>query len=307
MQGLSLAGGEAKQPLPPVRCSSGVLTFLKRYREPLLIGALILFPLISFLSRGGRGREPNFVDRGVLQVSAPLQSSLTWAFDGVTAAVEGYLALRGAHQEAQVCRAQLAEARAEVNSLTEAKAENQRLKDTLGYVEATQSQGVLARVIGLNASVQFRSFRIDRGEDDGVRVGMPVVTAEGVVGQVVRAVGASADVMVMTDPQSRIGALVQRSRVRGNVAGAGDGQKMLLDYVRREDDLADDDVVVTAGTDGVFPRGLVIGRIKGVSRPTVGMFLVGQVMPVVDLGRVEEVLVLPATALTASRAPGAPR
>jgi len=134
-----------------------------------------------------------------------------------------------------------------------------------------------------------------------------VVTAEGVVGQVVRAVGASADVMVMTDPQSRIGALVQRSRVRGNVAGAGDGQKMLLDYVRREDDLADDDVVVTAGTDGVFPRGLVIGRIKGVSRPTVGMFLVGQVMPVVDLGRVEEVLVLPATALTASRAPGAPR
>jgi rod shape-determining protein MreC len=284
-----------------------VLTFLKRYREPLLIGALILFPLISFLSRGGRGREPNFLDRGILKVSSPLQSSLTWAFDGVTSAVAGYVALRGAHQEAQVCRGQLAEARAEVNSLTEAKAENQRLKDTLGYVEATQSQGVLARVIGLNASVQFRSFRIDRGEDDGVRVGMPVVTAEGVVGQVVRAVGSSADVMVMTDPQSRIGALVQRSRVRGTVAGAGDGQKMLLDYVRREDDLTDDDVVVTAGTDGVFPRGLVIGKVKGVSRPTVGMFLVGQVMPVVDLGRVEEVLVLPATTLSASRTTGAPR
>lgn len=280
-----------------------MLSFLNRYREPLLVAALIIVPLISFLSRGGRGREPNFIDRAVLAVSSPLQSALTAVFSGVGSTVQGYVALRGAHEEAGVCRAQLAEAQAELNTLTEAKAENARLREALGFTESSSALSVMARVIGLNASPQFQSFRIDRGEDQGVRVGMPVVTPRGVVGQVVRAVAGSADVMVMLDPKSRIGALVQRTRVRGTVVGAGDGQKMLLDFVRREDDISDGDVVVTAGTDGVFPRGLVIGSVKGVSRPTVGLFLIGQVEPAVDLGRVEEVLVLPAVELSAMRAP----
>lgn len=278
-----------------------MFSFLNRYREPLLVGALIIVPLISFLSRGGRGREPNFIDRAVLALSAPLQSALTFGFTGVSSSIDGYVALRGAHEDATQCHGQLAEAQAELNSLTEAKAENQRLREALNFVEQASGPSIIARVIGLNATPQFQSFRINRGEDDGVRVGMPVVTPKGVVGQVVRAVGGSADVMVMLDPQSRIGALVQRSRVRGTVVGAGDGQKMLLDFVRREDDITDGDVVVTAGTDGIFPRGLVVGSVKGVSRPTVGLFLVGQLEPAVDLARVEEVLVLPVTELSAMR------
>ncbi len=260
-------------------------------------------PLTSFLSRGGRGREPNFVDRAVLALSSPLQSALTGLFGGVSSTVEGYVALRGAHEAANQCHTALAQAQAELNTLTEARAENQRLKEVLTFVEASSGPSIIARVIGLNASPQFQSFRIDRGESHGVRVGMPVVTPKGVVGQVVRAVAGSADVMVMLDPQSRIGALVQRTRVRGTVVGAGDGQKMLLDFVRREDDITDGDVVVTAGTDGIYPRGLVVGTVKGVSRPTVGLFLVGQVEPAVDLGRVEEVLVLPAIELSAMRTP----
>lgn len=279
-----------------------MFSFLNRYREPLLVGALIILPLISFLSRGGRGREPNFVDRSVLALSSPLQSGLTLLFSGVTSTLGGYVALRGAHEEAGQCRAQLAEAQAELNTLTEAKAENERLREVLGFVDQQSGPTVMARVIGLNATPQFQSFRINRGEEHGVRVGMPVVTPRGVVGQVVRSVGGAADVMVMLDPQSRIGALVQRSRVRGTVVGAGDGQKMLLDFVRREDDIVDGDVVVTAGTDGIFPRGLKVGTVKGVSRPTVGLFLVGQIEPAVDLGRVEEVLVLPVTELSAMRA-----
>jgi rod shape-determining protein MreC len=280
-----------------------VFSFVSRHREPLLVGALIIVPLISFLARGGRGREPNVFDRAVLSVSAPLQSSLTWVVDRVGTGVGGYVALRGAKEAATECRVQLAEAQAELNTLTEARAENQRLKEALGYVEQSSSVAISARVIGLNATPQFQSFRIDRGEEDGVRVGMPVVTPRGVVGQVVRAVGASADVMVMTDPQSRIGALVQRTRVRGTVVGAGDGQRMQLDFVRREDDIREGDVVVTAGTDGLFPRGLVLGTVQRVSRPTVGLFLLGALEPAVDFGTVEEVLVLPMTGLSAMRTP----
>lgn len=278
-----------------------MISFLGRFREPLLIGALIVLPLVSFLSTGGRGREPNFFDRMVLAVASPLQSAMTWALSGSTGVVSGYVSLRGAHQEAAECRAQLAQTRAELNGLTEARGENLRLKEALRYVESAPSPAVMAKVIGLNASPQFRSFRIDRGEDDGVRVGMPVASADGVVGHVVRSVAGSADVMLMTDPKSRIGALVQRTRVRGTVFGAGDGQRMQIDYVRREDDIAEGDVVVTAGTDGIFPRGLVIGTVQSVTRPTAAVFIFGAIEPQVNLMQVEEVLVLPSIGLSAMR------
>lgn len=266
---------------------------LSRYKEPLIVGALLVYPLLSYLSSGHRGREPNFVDRAILGISSPVQAALTWVFTGVGGTVSGYAALRGAHEEALACRTELAEAHAALNALKEAEAENTRLKAMLGYVEQTTDQEIVARVIGLNPSAQFQSIRINRGEDDGVRPGMPVLTPDGVVGQVVRAVGGSADVMLLTDPSSRIGSVLQRTRVRATVTGLGDGRRLSLNLVRREDDTKDGDEVVTSGTDGIFPEGLHVGTVHDVQRPAVGMFLTATVKPSVDLARVEEVLVIP--------------
>lgn len=280
-------GFEAPDPLQPM------FRFLSRYREPLIVGALLVYPLISYLSSGHRGRAPNIVDRLVLAVSSPVQAGLTWALGGVTGSVDGYVALRGAHQEAQECRGSLAEANAALNALKETEAENARLKAMLGYVESTVDQEIVARVIGLNPTSQFQSVRINRGEDDGVRPGMPVLTPDGVVGQVVRVVGGSADVMLLTDASSRIGAVLQRTRVRATVTGLGDGRRLSLNLVRREDDAKDGDEVVTSGTDGIFPPGLHVGTLYDVQRPAVGMFLTATVKPSVDLARVEEVLVIP--------------
>ncbi len=272
-----------------------MFSFLRRYRELLIIGVLLLGPLISYLSSGHRGRDPNFIDRTVLFVSTPIQSVLISVIDAVGNLGSGYVALRGSHEEAGQCRTSLADAHAELNSLKEAQAENVRLKALLSYVQDTVDQEIVARVIGLNPSPQFQSIRINRGEDDGVRVGMPVVTAEGVVGQVVRAVGSSADVLLLTDPASRVGGVVQRTRVRATVIGTGDGHQLSLSLVRREDDVRDGDVVVTAGSDGIFPPGVRIGEVKNAERPNVGMFLKATVEPSVDLSRVEEVLVIPVT------------
>ncbi len=270
-----------------------MFSFFQRYRELLTVGTLLLAPLVSYLWTGHRGREPNIVDRAVLFVSAPVQSVLTSAIDGVSSMGSGYLALRGAHEEALECRTSLAMAHAELNSLREAEAENARLKSLLTYVEDTVDQEIVARVIGLNASAQFQSIRINRGEDDGVRFGMPVVTAEGAVGQIVRSVGGSSDVMLLTDPASHIGGVIQRTRVRVTVSGSGGGRPLLLDVVRREDDARDGDVVVTAGSDGIFPRGVPLGIVRSPTRPSVGMFLKGTLEPSVELDRVEEVLVIP--------------
>lgn len=281
-----------------------MFSFLRRHRELLIVGALLLVPLVSYLSSGHRGRSPNFVDRTVLFISTPAQTLFTRTLDGVASLINGYVALRGAHDEALVCRTGLAEAHAEVNALREAEAENARLKAMLGYVEDSVDQEIVARVIGLNPSPQFQSIRINRGEDDGVRVGMPVVTPEGAVGQVVRAVGSSADVMLLTDPSSRIGGLVQRTRVRATISGTGDGHLLSVDFVRREDDTKDGDVIVTAGSDGIFPRGVRVGVVRKAERPSVGMFLKATLEPSVELSRVEEVLVIPVTMGVPSAAAG---
>ncbi|MBL9039726.1 MAG: rod shape-determining protein MreC, partial [Archangium sp.] len=200
----------------------------------MIVAALLIAPLSSYLSNGHRGRDPNFIDRALLGLSWPVQASLTGVVQQSVALVQGYIALRGAHDEALACEARLAEAHAERNALREAAAENVRLKQALGYVEGSVDSEIMARIIGLNPSAQFLSVRIDRGENDGVRVGMPVVTPEGVLGQVVRATGGSADVMLLTDQASRVGAVIQRTRRRATVTGSGDGRELTLDFVRRE-------------------------------------------------------------------------
>ena len=272
-----------------------MFALLKRYRDVLFVAALLLYPLATYLSSGHKGREPNFVDRGVLWVAAPIQGALTWMTNGVGGGVSGYVALRGSHEEARACRTQLAETRAELHTLREAEGTNARLKAMLGYVEATIEPEVAARVIGINLSPHFLSVRIDRGENDTVRPKMPVFTPEGVVGQVVSSVGSTADVMLISDPSSRVGVTIQRSRVRATAVGVGDGKSLTLDNAARGDDVIDGDVVITSGTDGIFPRGLVIGRIEEVKRGNTGMFLSASVVPAVDLRRVEDVLVGPLT------------
>jgi rod shape-determining protein MreC len=267
---------------------------LQRFREPLILGALLLAPLANYLASGHRGREPNAIDRFVLGLSSPVQSGITRLLQGIERLGSDYLALVGAQREARECRAALAEAHAELNALEEAKSENTRLRAVAAYVEGTVEEEIAARVIGTNPSPLFKSIRIDRGEDDGVRAGMPVVTPEGVVGEVVRSVAGSADVLLVTDPTSHIGALLQRTRARGSVSGTGDG-RLTLGLVRREEEVQTGDVVVTAGSDGVFPPGLVVGKVGEVSRQTGGMFLSAEMVPAVELAKIEEVLIIPVT------------
>lgn len=284
-------------------------SLFKRYRDVFLVGALLVFPFVTFLSSGHKGRDPNVVDRTVLAIAAPVQSLLTWVVDGITGGVDGYVALRGAREEAATCRAELAQSRAEVNGLKEASLENERLKKLLGYVEGSVAQELAAKVVGVNPSPQYLSLRLDRGEADGVHGRMPVVTPDGVVGQVVRVVGGSSDVMLLSDPSSRVGAVVQRTRVRCSVIGTGDGRRLALENADRDADIVAGDVVVTSGTDGVFPPKLVLGTVQSTQRAPSGLFLSAEVAPAVTFSRVEEVLLLPeVTAMPPSAlAPGGPK
>ena len=268
-----------------------MLSLLKRYRTLLIVSALLLYPFGSFLTTGRRGREPNFVDRALIGLSAPLQRGLIGLIDGVKFVVFGYMDLREVRQENERMRVENLQLRAAVQALGETRAENERLRTLLAYAESVPGPEIPARVVGVNPVAKLLSVRINRGESDGVFQGMSVVTPDGIVGQVVRATGGWADVALVTDPQSRVAVRVQRSRARGTAAGLGKGPLRLENMLRTED-VQEGDLIITSGTDGVYPPGLVVGKVTRLEKKEHGMFLEGDLQPAVDTTRMEEVLVV---------------
>jgi rod shape-determining protein MreC len=268
-----------------------VLAFLKRHRDVLLIAFLLLYPGVALLTSAQRARSLNVVDRSVLALSAPLQSGLRAAIDGATSLWSHYVSLRGLQRDNEVLKRDNASLRGEVTELAEARAENVRLKRMVGFVEANPGIRVPARVVGVAPDVLRQWVTVDRGEQDGVKVGWAVVTPDGVVGQVTRTLAAASYVMLLTDSNSRIGVRVQRTRSRATVSGSGE-PTLRLDNAVRSEALEEDDLLVTSGTDGVYPPGLSVGHVSGVGSKG-GMFWSARVSPSVDTTKLEEVFVLP--------------
>jgi rod shape-determining protein MreC len=150
---------------------------------------------------------------------------------------------------------------------------------------------VAASVIGEDNAPWFRTVVIDRGEVDGLKEGMPVVTASGVVGQLVKVSMSSSRVLLLTDHASAIAAMVQRSRARGVVKGKG-GNLCSLEFAVRDEDVKVGDMVTTSGIGRTFPKGLPIGEITMVRKGEYGMFQIIEIRPAVNISRLEEVLVL---------------
>ncbi|PLX77772.1 MAG: rod shape-determining protein MreC, partial [Desulfuromonas sp.] len=135
-----------------------------------------------------------------------------------------------------------------------------------------------------------RTSLIDKGAEDGVEPGMPVVASEGVVGRVVRSSSGQARVLLITDASSAMAALIQHNRARGICRGKGDD--LAFDFVLRQENVNVGDRVVTSGMGGVFPKGLVIGQISSFYRQEFSLFQSIEVTPAVDFAHLEEVLVL---------------
>jgi rod shape-determining protein MreC len=122
---------------------------------------------------------------------------------------------------------------------------------------------------------------------------MAVVTPLGVVGQVVSATARTSKVLLLTDPNSGIDVLVQRTRSRGIVSGSLDNGAVLK-YVKRSEDIQEGDRLITSGMDGVFPKGLMVGTVIKVRKQHLGLFQYIEILPAVQSSRIEEVLVVAA-------------
>ncbi len=288
-----------------------MLGLIKRYRELILVAVLLLVPLGIFFAHAKRPSERTRFDRAVVWVATPLERTVSWGVGGALRGWYGYVALRGSHARAEALSARVTALELEQQQLREVEGEAQRLRRLLGFAELSgQRHFVGARVIGVRLGTVGRQLlTLDRGSEDGLAPMMPVVVAEGVVGRVHAVAGHSAEVLVITDLNSSVAVRVDRTRARANVRGTGKTDLCRLDYALRTEDVIEGDPLVTSGTDGVFPRGLPVGKVTQLDRRAHGLFQDAKVVPAVDVTRLEEVLVMtsweqPAEILPAAYAPG---
>lgn len=272
-----------------------MLEFLRRNQVLLTSGCLLLISLIlvSSSSTGRPMREP--VSTLVLEGARPLQSAITQLGHVVSGVWRHYAALVGLRLENEALRQRILELEQEAVRLAEIEQTNRRLENLLGFRESLRGEAYVAQIIGKDPSPWFRSFVVNKGSSGGVRKGMAVLSPYGVVGQVIQVSPHASRVLLITDHNSGVDALVQRSRARGIVEGAvEDG--CVMKYLKRGEDMRVGDRVVTSGFDGIFPKGVVIGHVKAIPAGSAGLMQVAEIEPTVPFDRLEEVLVVESTA-----------
>ncbi|HZP42366.1 MAG TPA: rod shape-determining protein MreC [Candidatus Binatia bacterium] len=267
-----------------------MLDFLRRNRV-LLMAGLGLLVAAGLVTRSGRApTRDDRLGRFFLEVMAPLQGATTTVGRAVGTALEGVTSLVHARDENVALRARLRTLQADVDRLREVELENERLRHLLDFRETMVGDFVTARVIGRDAQGRPRTLVIDRGERDGVAKGAAVLAPEGLVGQIALASPHAARVLLISDHNSGVDALVQRTRVHGIVQGTLD-DGCILKYVKRTEDVQVGDAVISSGLDGIFPKGMPVGTVTAVDKGGQGLFQNAEVAPRVDFEQLEEVLV----------------
>lgn len=268
-----------------------MLELLKKYRIHLVTGGVLLLAFL-FYSLNLKDREhANLFERFVLNLTAPLHGGISAVNRGLAGVWNDYVDLVDVRRENKELRESVKILNGRLLESREALLANERLKKLLELKTSLHVPAQAASVIGEDGAPWFKTITINRGEADGLQEGMPVVSADGVVGQVVKVATNSSRVLLLTDNASSVAGMIQRSRARGVIKGKGGG-RCSLEFALREEDVKVGDVVVTSGVGGIFPKGLAVGEIAMVKKGEYGIFQTIDVRPAVNITRLEEVLVL---------------
>ena len=267
------------------------MTSPKRYYTVIAALVLVVISLIIFSLNFKSPGKTGFFKKIVLEMAAPLEYAVNSAFSSIGGAWKRYVLLVGLERENRELNARVASLMKEVNDYREMSLEYVRLRKLMNMKGDVGFPTVAARVVGRNRLSVFRTVLIDKGTADGIEAGFPVITVEGVAGKVIEVSWNTSKVLLLVDYNSNIDALVQRNRCQGVLRGCG-RSGCELKYVQRSEDVKAGDVVISSGLAGVFPKGLVLGKVAAVDKKEAGLFQRIRVYPALDITRLEEVLVI---------------
>ncbi|GAB4341913.1 MAG: rod shape-determining protein MreC [Desulfobulbaceae bacterium] len=257
----------------------------------ILLSAILLTLVSIFLVSTLGSQRFGTLHKLLLEVAGPVEKVVTQTTGLLGVFTGKYADLVNVREENERLWEELLECRAAAYRNREALATNTRLQKLLDFKESFDQPMLAARIVGKDPSLWFRTVIIDRGSNDGLVKGMPVVNSEGIVGQVFAVSPNYSKVLLAIAPSSAIDVLLQKSRVRGILRGTGT-LTYKLDYVLKTVDVKEGDYVVTAGYGGIFPTGMPVGVVSRVVRKRRGMFLDIEVKPAVDFMTLENLLVI---------------
>jgi len=267
---------------------------MSRYRNVTILVAILFVQVLGLAvqvkRRSGADESTRIIRLWTVSAVTPLEKAIVWCQNGLGNMWSNYIYLRGVRQENRDLKFEIEQLRLEQVRLSDDAQQARRLQALLGFKEQYIAKTVAAQVIGSSGSEQSRSVYIDKGTSAGVEKDMAVITADGLVGKVLRAYGSSAQVLLINDQSSGVGVILDKSRLQGVIKGTAVGE-VILEKVMTDEQVAPGDLIVTSGGDQIFPKGITVGTVMKVS-PGADLFLNIRVKPSANLSRLEEVLVI---------------
>ena len=263
-----------------------------RHRSLALFAAALAAQVLLLALQIRRGQQVRLIRVWAIESVSPLGRGAAWSVDGARGLWNNYVALRHLREEDDQLRTEVAALRMRNAQLESRAAEADRLAGLLGFRDMhAEVQMLAARVIGATPDPSSHMVLIDRGSRDGLRRDMGVITPEGVVGKVFAVYPDTSQVLLLTDKESGVGALLGDSRAQGPVRGTGE-PLLGLEYISNEIKVEPGEKILTSGQDRIFPKDLPVGTVEQVQPDRHTPFQKISVKPAARLDGLEEVLVL---------------
>ncbi len=257
-----------------------------------LIGGLLLiainFAVLTMSTR--QSVDENSIERLAITLIAPFQMVVSKSVKAMEGVWTDYFCLVTAAKENTYLKKQLADFDRINSRIRELEFENTRLKKLVNFTKSVKYSFVAARVIARDPSPWFKTIMVDKGEKHGLSKGLPVVVSEGVVGHVIKVAPNYSRILLITDRNSAVDALVQGSRVRGIVKGDS-SKKCFFRYALRKDKIQPGEIIISSGFDQIFPKGLKVGEVVDVKKEPSQLFQKIIIKTCVDFDKLEEVLI----------------
>jgi len=287
-------------------------SFFSRYKNLLVLGIVLLVQLIALATQIHRppvalvadarsdGHHVRVVRLAVAVVVTPVERLLTGIGHGTRNLWRNYIYLRGVRQKNYDLQTEVDHMRLQQMSLMADARQGQRLQHLLGFREQYIYKTLVAQVIGTSGTDQSRVILIDKGSNDGLKVDMPVITPDGIVGKVREVFPSSAQVLEINDQTAGAGVVLETTRIRGILRGNPAGQLQVIDLLP-DDRIKPGERVLTSGGDQVYPRGLAVGDIQSIALDKLHPpYIALTLKPAASLSQLEEVLVITETSAVLS-------
>jgi rod shape-determining protein MreC len=263
-----------------------------RHRSLALLTGVLLLQVLFLavqVKRDSRGRLIRVWAVGAL---SPFERGGAWGFGKVGDVWRHYFALQNTSRQNETLKSENDALKLTIATLQSKADEADRLAAILKFQQSHATVPTLgARVIGASAGTASLTVEIDRGERDGVRRNMAVITPDGAVGKIIEVYRDNSQVLLLTDRTGGAGAMLVDSRIQSPVNGNGE-PLLTMNYVAAEDKVEVGEKVVTSGMDKIFPRGIPVGVVNEVKPGATPTFKLIRVMPAARLDRLETVIIL---------------